>query len=155
MDGLGKGCLRKEFQKGLPSLFQVQRDKSHYRIRICPGQSGIADAAKKKNDSFRCDIDKVLDYLSYLFDLGFEYRTIGCHRCTISVHHEYVDNKPVGQYPRMCLLLKGVFNQRPARPRCVFIQTFLDFVKCQWSECDLSDKVLTYKLVILMALSST
>ena len=55
------------------------------------------------------------------------------------------------------LYLKGVFNQRPPQPRYVFIwdiQTVLDFVKCQRSGCDLPDKVLTYKVVILMALSS-
>ena len=76
----------------------------------------------------------------------------------ISTYHGYVDNKPVGQHSHVCALLKGVFNKRPPQPICVFIwdiQTVLDFVKCQWSGCDLSDKVLTHKLVVLMALSST
>ena len=93
-------------------------------------------------------ISKVLDYLSYLFNLGYEYRTIGCHRSTISAYHEYVDNKPVRQHSHVCALLKGVFNERPPQPRYVFIwdiQTVLDFVECKWSGCDLSDKVLTYK----------
>ena len=65
----------------------------------------------------------------------------------ISAYYEYVDNKPVGQRPHVCALLKGVFNKRPPQPRYVFIweiQTVLDFVKCQWSGCNLSDKVLTY-----------
>ena len=102
-------------------------------------------------------ISKVLDYLSYLFNLGYEYRTIGCHRSTISAYHEYVDNKPVRQHSHVCALLKGVFNERPPQPRYVFIwdiQTVLDFVKCHWSRCDSSDKALTYKLVILMFFSS-
>ena len=95
-------------------------------------------------------------YLSYLFDLGYEYRKVSCHRFAISAYHEYVDNKPVGQHPHVCALLKRLFNERPPQPRYIFIwdiQTALDFVKCQWSGCDLSDKVLTYILVILMALS--
>ena len=71
---------------------------------------------ERKIDSFRCAIGKVLDYLSYLFDSGFEYRTIGCHRSAISAYHEYVDKKSVRQYPHVCLLLKGVFNQRPPQP---------------------------------------
>ena len=99
----------------------------------------------------------MLDYLSYLLDSGFEYRTIGCHRPAISAYHGYVDNKSVDQYPHACTLLKGVFNQRPPQRKYVFIwdiQTVLDFVKSQWSGCDLSDKVLTYKVVILLALSS-
>ena len=98
----------------------------------------------------------MLDDLSYLFDLGYEYRTVGCHRSSISTYHEYVDNKPVDQYPHVCALSKGVFNEHPRQPRNVFIwdiQTVLDFRLCQWSGCDLSDKVLTYTLVIVMALS--
>ena len=33
------------------------------------------------------------------------------------------------------------------------MKTVLDVVKCQWPGCDLSDKVLTYKVVILITLS--
>ena len=98
-----------------------------------------------------------MDYLSYFFDLGYEYRTVGCRRSAISAYHEYVDNKPVGQHPHICALLKGVFNEHPPQPRYVFIwdiQTVWDFIKCQWSGCDLSNKVLTHKLVILIVLSS-
>ena len=110
-----------------------------------------------KTDPFRYAISKVLDYLGYLFHLGYENRTVCCHRSEISAYYEYVDNKKVGQHPHVCALLKGVFNERPPQPRYVFIwdiQTVLDFVKYQWSGCDSSDKVLIYKLVILMALSS-
>ena len=99
----------------------------------------------------------MLDYLSYLFALGYEFRTVDCHRSAISAYHKCVDSKPVGQHPQLCALLKGVFNERPPQPRYLFIwgnQTVLDFVKCQWSGFDLSDKVLTYKLDILMALLS-
>ena len=63
----------------------------------------------------------MLDHLSYLFDLGYEYRTVGCHRYAISAYHEYVGNKPVGQYPHVYALLKGVFNEHPPQPRYVFI----------------------------------
>ena len=68
---------------------------------------------ERKIDLFRCAISKVLDYLSYLFDLGHEYGAIGCHRSAISAYHEYIDNKPVGQHPHAFALLKGVFNERP------------------------------------------
>ena len=98
-----------------------------------------------------------VELLSYLFDLVYEYITIGCHRSAISAYHEYVDNKPVGQHLHLCALLKRVFNQRPPQPRCAFvwdIQTVLDFVKRQWSGCDISDKFSTYKVAILMALLS-
>ena len=76
---------------------------------------------ERKINPFRCAIGEVLDHLSYLFDLGYEYRTVGCHSYAISAYHEYVDNKPVGQYPHVCALLKGVFNEHPPQPRYVFI----------------------------------
>ena len=110
---------------------------------------------ERKIDPFRCAIGKVLGYLGYLFGSDYEYRTIGFHRSAISAYHEYVYTKPVCQHPHVCALLKGVFNHRPPQPRYVFIwyiQTVLDFVKRQWSGCDLSDSVLTYRVVILMAL---
>ena len=77
----------------------------------------------------------MLDYLSYLFDLGYEYRAVGFHRSAISANREYVDKKPVSQHPHVCALLKGAFYERPPQPRYVFIwdiQTVLYFVKCQW-----------------------
>ena len=44
----GKGCLQQEFQRGLPSLFQVQGDMAHYQITICSGQGGLAGVVKEK-----------------------------------------------------------------------------------------------------------
>ena len=51
---------------------------------------------ERKTDPYRCAISEMLDYLSYFFDLVYEYRTVGCHRSAISAYHEYVDKKPVG-----------------------------------------------------------
>lgn len=61
-------------------------------------------------DPFQWAIIKVLNYLSYLSHSGFECRTNNCHRYAISVYQEYVDNKPLGQYPHICALLKKMFN---------------------------------------------
>ena len=79
---------------------------------------------ERKMDLFRCALGKVLDYLSYLFDSGFEYRkNFCCHKSTISTYREYVDNKPVGQHPHACALLKGVFNQRPTHNLDMFLDS--------------------------------
>ena len=53
-----------------------------------------------------------MNHLSFLFDAGLDYRTTGCHSSAISAYHEYNDEKPVGQHPKVCVLLKGVFNKR-------------------------------------------
>ena len=48
----GKDCLQQEFQRGLPSLFQVKGDIVHYQIAIRPGQSGLATVVKEKSIHF-------------------------------------------------------------------------------------------------------
>ena len=76
-----------------------------------------------------------MDNLSYLFDLGYEYRTAGFHMYATSACHEHVDKKTVGQHPHVCALLKRVFSELPPQPRYILIldvQTVLDFVKSQW-----------------------
>ena len=87
----------------------------------------------------------MLNYLSYLFDSGFQYRTIDCHRSAISAYHDYVDNEPVGQHPHVCALLKGVFNHRPPQPRYAFNFAHSNcarFYKIKCSECEkCSDKL--------------
>lgn len=94
----------------------------------------------------------------HLFDKGLAYRTIGCHRSAISAFHEKVDGLPIGQHPDVCSLVSGVFNSRPPQPRYVFIwdvQLVLNLIKNQWSNNhNLSDKQITYKIVMLMALTS-
>ena len=63
------------------------------------------------------------------------YRTIEWHRSAIPAYHEYIDGKPVGQHPKVCALLKGMFNQRPPQPRYVFIwdvKVMLNYIKSEW-----------------------
>ena len=54
----------------------------------------------------------------------------------------------MGEHPRICSLVAGVFNSRPQLPKYCFIlnaQTVIDFVKSKWGQNgDLSDKYLTY-----------
>ena len=64
----------------------------------------------------------------------------------------------MGDYPRICSLVAGVFNCRPPHPRYYFIwnvQTEIDFIKSELGQNeDLSDKYLTYKLTTLLARTS-
>ena len=46
---------------------------------------------KQQFDAFRCDVIKILDYLAFLFEEDYEYRTIGRHRSAISAFHDYVE----------------------------------------------------------------
>ena len=58
----------------------------------------------------------------------------------------------------MCTLLRGVLTKKPPQPRYAFtwdVQVVLDFVKYKWVNSNsLSERDLTFKLVILLALTS-
>ena len=58
----------------------------------------------------------------------------------------------------MCALLAGIFNSRPPQPKYCFIwnvQTVIEFIRKEWGRNqELSDKFLTYKLTMLLALKS-
>ena len=85
-----------------------------------------------------------------------KYRTINSHRSAILAYHDYVDGKPVGKHPRVCALLTGVFNQRPSQPCYTFVwdvEIVLVYLKTSMSDnSQLSNKDLTHKLTVLMAL---
>ena len=98
----------------------------------------------------------ILNYLSTLFKKSLQYRTIISHRSAISAYHNYVDGKLVGKHPRVCALLTGVFNQRPPRHAFVWdVEIVLVYLKTNMPvNSQFSDKDLTHKLAVLMALSS-
>ena len=81
----------------------------------------------------------------------FAYSTANSYRSAISALN-------VGEHPEVCSLLAGIFNQRPPQPKYAFIwdvQIVIDFIEHAWSiNHALSDKQLTLKLTILLALTS-
>ena len=99
-----------------------------------------------------------MNYLSTLFEKGLQYRTINSHCSANSAYHNYVDGKLVGKHLWVCTLLTGVFNQRPPQPHYIFawdVEIVLVYLKTNMSDnSQLSDKDLTHKLTVLMALSS-
>ena len=116
----GKDYLRREFQKLLPNLLQVQDEKVHTEIAIRRRECGLTSVINNRF-AFRCDVIKILDYVTFLFEKGYEYRTIQSHRSTISAFHHYEDGKPVHQHPEVCALVNGIFNIRAPQPRYMFV----------------------------------
>ena len=113
---------------------------------------------KQRVGAFRSDVIEMLDYFAFLFQKCYEYRTFACHRLAISAFHDYVDGKPVGEHPEVCALVSGISNNRPPQPRYMFVwsvESVINCMKTKWKNNEyLSEKYLTYKLVILMALTS-
>ena len=98
-----------------------------------------------------------MNYLSTLFDKGFQYQTVNSHRSTISAYHNFINGEPIGKHPN-CALLTGIFYERPPQPRYTFIwdaDVVLTYIKNNMSlNFLLSEKKLTCKLTMLLALSS-
>ena len=96
--------------------------------------------------------------MSQIFQNRIQYRTITNYRSAISAFHDYIQGKPVEEHPRICSLVADVFNSRPPQPKYCFIwnvQAVIDFIKSEWGQNEhLSDKYLTYKLRMLLALTS-
>ena len=87
---------------------------------------------EQKLDSFQATVQDIIEYLTFLFSCGYEYRTINFHRSAISTFHEYIDDLPAGKHPRICSLVSGVFNLKPPIPRYMFVwdvKQVLDFLK--------------------------
>ena len=64
----------------------------------------------------------------------------------------------MGKHPKVCALLAGIFNQRPAQPRYAFIwevEIVLQYIRTHWYDNSLlKDAGLTCKLTTLLALTT-
>ena len=100
---------------------------------------------------------EVVNYLTEQFHRGDSYRTLNSRRSAISAFHVPVDGVKVGQHTLVKRLLNALFNARPPQPRYVFqwdVDQVLQYIKSLGSNESLSDKDLTFKLAMLLALAS-
>ena len=72
---------------------------------------------QQHSDPVSGPISEVVNFLAHMFKEGYQYRSLNAYRSAISSVHEKVDGYEVGQHPLVSRLLKGVFNQRPPKPR--------------------------------------
>ena len=116
----GKSFLQKEFQRTLQSLLQVPKGKviTHYESAWGKWDSWCN---RKQVDPISGRLNSVLDFLAELFHSGLEWSTSPSYRSSISAFHDPIEGFSVGKHPRVCSLLKGIFNERPPIPRYTFI----------------------------------
>jgi hypothetical protein len=99
----------------------------------------------------------ITGFLAHSFDEGLEYRTINTYRSALSGVLPPIDGFPVGQHPLVIRLLNGVLNLRPALPRYQrtwSVDVVLIYLRSLPRNEDLSLKLLTQKLAILLALTA-
>ena len=88
---------------------------------------------KQQVHAFRCNVIKILDYLVFLFEKGYKYRTIGYYKSAISA----------------CALVSGIFNKRPPQPKYMFVwsvELVINYIKTKWKNNEsLSVKIFDLK----------
>ena len=157
----GPSRLRKRLEsKGISAKASEIMLKSRRESTTCtyasPWRKWVLWCEKQEADPIDCPLNMILDFLAGLFEQGPQYRTINGYRSAISAYHNHVNNKPVGQHPDICALLRAVDNLRPATPRyCVIweVEKVLAFLVNMGKDDSLVDKDLTLKLTMLLSLT--
>ena len=112
---------------------------------------------QREISEFSPSVGDVLDYLAMLFDqLKLGYSAINTARSALS-SFIIVDGMDVGKHPIVARFLRGVFKLKPALPRYNVIwdaNIVLEYLKSLSPVKNLSLKLLTHKLVMLMLLLS-
>ena len=97
----------------------------------------------------------ILDFLATQFHEGKEYRTINVYRSALSAVLPLIDGHKAGSHPLVCQMLKGVYQLRPPQPRYATtwqVSKVVQFISSLGPNTQLSTKLLSYKLVGLLAL---
>ena len=82
-----KDYMKKEFRKTLLLLSQMLEDQVQMFITNRTGVNGIAGhswCSQKQGDPIKCSVNKILQFLTECFNLGFEDSTIAGFRSAIS-----------------------------------------------------------------------
>jgi len=122
-----------------------------------PWNKWVLWCQQRQVDPIDSTVNYVLDFLTEMYHEGLEYRTINVYRSAISAYHAPIGNIPVGQIKEVCTLLSGIDNLRPPLPKYTVIwevEVVIEFLKKLDSEENLSDKDITLKTVMLMAITA-
>lgn len=105
---------------------------------------------------FTPTICEIINFLSETFHRGVGYSCVNTARGALSSLGIVVDGCAAGNHPLVNRLMKGIFNLRPSTPRYKDtwdIKPVLDKLRSMEPLHKLSLKELTYKLVLLMAIT--
>jgi len=99
----------------------------------------------------------VVDFISDMWQAGYEYSTINGFRSAISAWHKGEQGLPIGQHVMVKRAMTGVHNERPPRPRYTHtwdVDVVLRHIERLGPNTALEDKTLTHKLAMLLALTT-
>ena len=109
-------------------------------------------------NSTTAPISKVLEFLYDQFELGKQYKTINSLRSAISLTHDDVDGTRIEQHPSVTYFLKG-YTLKTSSPQILHglgcgHHVQLSHLSALPDSPDLDLKLLTYKAVMLLALTN-
>ena len=99
----------------------------------------------------------VLDFVTLLYQQGLTYSAINTARSALSSHITLENGTCVGQHPLVSRLMKGIFQEKPPRPKYTEIwdvSIVLSHLRSLSPVDKLSLKELTLKLIVLILLVS-
>jgi hypothetical protein len=160
----GVSCMfrvRKHFQKQGFTKRTIEILMSSWKIGTKKQYSSCIErwiryCREREVDQFQPDINNILEYFSYLFDLGLGSSTLNTTRGALSTFGIKINGVLVGTSPLVIRYLRGVYNLRPSVPRysCTWDVDRVLLVLRQLSPVrSLNLKYLTLKLTMLVALT--
>ena len=109
----------------------------------------------RQTDPLQTDVISVIEFLTLLFEQNLSYNSLCVARSALASFLTLDGSETVSSHPLISRYLKGVFTLKPPAPRYDYIwdvRVVLDLLR-KWSPAtNLSLKLLTLKLVMLVAL---
>ena len=108
-------------------------------------------------DLISCNVSEGINFLAQLYDTGISYSSINTARSALSNLMSLQNWTDSGSNALVSRFMRGVFMQRPASPRYKEmwdVSIVLRYVEKWYPLKELDLKHLTFKTVMLMALSS-
>lgn len=111
---------------------------------------------EKQISTVQANVTHVLDFLTEQFQAGCAYSAVNTARSALSAIGVVVEGFSAGAHPLVIRFMKGVFNLKPTQPK--YCQTWdvalvLTYLRKLSPVKDISLKLLTYKLAMLIALT--
>ena len=110
----------------------------------------------RKIDPLSAPLTDILLYLTKYFNSGAAYHSVNVARSAISTSHAKLNDLPEGQNPLVIQLVRGMFNNRPPKPRYSHtgeVSLMTTHLASLGSNRSLSLKQLSWKLAMLFSLT--
>ena len=111
---------------------------------------------KRKIDRFYPSVDSVIEFLTEMFTAGYSYYSLNTARSVLSSIGYTEEGYSIGSHPLLVKFMTCAFNLHPLQPKyseSFDISKVLSYLKTLPPVEDISLKMLSYKLAMLIALT--